>query len=84
MLTDEITTQPVDISMTSLGNDSAREHNISHQDSEYDKTDSLDDVSFDEMSIVSSSELQDLEDDHKKFEGEDDNGYDTETTQHQV
>ena len=82
VLTDEIITQPTDISMTSFGNDSSTEllQNISYQESEYEDTDSLDDASFDEMSLVSNSELQDLEDDLKHFEDEDDDGYDTETT----
>jgi hypothetical protein len=50
----------------------------SQLDSEYDDMTSADDISLDDMSLVSNSEMQDLEDDLKDLV--DDEGYDTETT----
>jgi hypothetical protein len=80
VLTEEIITQPTDISMTSLSNASPNvsQDNISLQESAYEDSESSDDPSFDDMSIVSNAEIQDLVNDQS--ESDNDNGYDTETT----
>ncbi len=79
-LTDELITQPVDISMSSWKRlyAIARKY-LSSRIGKQGRWLS-DDASFDEISLVSNLEIQDLEDDLKQLEDEHDDGYDTETT----
>ena len=62
---------------TSQGNDLARQESDMSQGSEYTDNEESEDESLDEMSLVSASEIQGLEDDLREY---DDDGYDTETT----